>query len=237
MKTETKAPPVIKELDKRKRILVVDDHPMTRAGIAEWLRHEPDFDVCFEAENAGQAIEAIVSMRPDIVLTDITLPGRSGLELIKDIHAVRPDLPVLVISMHEESLYAERALRAGARGYIMKHESGSKVVEGVRAVLRGQVYVSEKTSERVLGLFSGHGKTALSARSGIERLRDREFDVFQLLGQGLSAHEIGDRLHLCAKTIDAHRANIKKKLSIKTTPELISYAAQWTTHQTLLANK
>jgi DNA-binding NarL/FixJ family response regulator len=237
MKTETKSIRIPTETDNRKRILVVDDHPMTREGIAQWLRHEPDFDVCYEAENASQAIEAIVSLHPDIVLTDITLPGRSGLELIKDIHAVRPDLPVLVISMHDESLYAERALRAGARGYVMKHESGSKVVEAVRAVLRGEVYVSEKTSARVLGLFSGNSKTAGSTRSGVERLSDREFDVFQLLGQGLSAHEIGARLHLCAKTIDAHRANIKRKLSIKSTPELISYAAQWNTHQTLLTGK
>jgi DNA-binding NarL/FixJ family response regulator len=237
MKTETKSPPIIKETANRKRILVVDDHPMTRQGIVQWLRHEPDFDVCHEAEDASQAIEAIVSLRPDLVLTDITLPGRSGLELIKDIHAIRPDLPVLVISMHEESLYAERALAAGARGYIMKHESGSKLVEAVRTVLRGQVYVSEKTSARVLGMLSGHGKASLSTRTGIERLSDREFDVFQFLGQGLSAHEIGTRLHLCAKTIDAHRANIKRKLTIKTTPELISYAAQWTAHQTLLAGK
>ena len=237
MKTETKSILVAKETDNRKRILVVDDHPMTREGIAQWLRHEPDFDVCFEAETASQALDAVVSMHPDIVLTDITLPGRSGLELIKDIHAVQPDLPVLVISMHDEALYAERALRAGARGYIMKHESGGKLVDAVRAVLRGQVYVSEKTSARVLGLFSGHGKTALSTRYGVERLSDREFDVFQFLGQGLSAHEIGARLNLCAKTIDAHRANIKRKLSIKTTPELISYAAQWTTHQALVSEK
>ena len=237
MKTATKVLPNIKETDNRKRILVVDDHPMTREGNVQWLRHEPDFDVCCEAESAAQALEMIVAQHLDIVLTDITLPGRSGLELIKDIHAMKPDLPVLVVSMHDESLYAERALRAGARGYIMKHESGMKVVEAVRWVLGGQVYVSEKTSARVLGLFSGQGKAALSSRYGIERLSDREFDVFQFLGQGLSAHEIGDRLHLCAKTVDAHRANIKRKLSIKTTPELISYAAQWTTHQTLVAPK
>ena len=221
----------------RKRILVVDDHPMTREGIAQWLRLEPDFDVCREAETAAHALEAVISLHPDIVLTDITLPGRSGLELIKDIHAVRPDLPVLVISMHDEALYAERALRAGARGYIMKHENGSKLVDAVRAVLRGQVYVSEKTSARVLGLLSGNGRTALSTRSGVERLSDREFDVFQLLGQGLSAHEIGARLHLCAKTIDAHRANIKRKLGVTTTSGLISYAAQWTTHQAILTDK
>ncbi len=237
MKTTLKPNPATNETSPRKRILVVDDHPMTRDGIAQWLRHELDLEICHEADSAASALEAVVSKHPDLVLTDITLPGRSGLELIKDIHAVRPDLPVLVISMHDESFYAERALRAGARGYIMKHESGTKVVEAVRSVLSGQVYVSEKTSARVLGLLSGHGKASSAARPGIERLSDREFDVFQFLGQGLSAHEIGRRLNLCAKTIDAHRANIKKKLSITTTPELISYAAHWTAHQTLLAGK
>jgi len=237
MKTATKTNPLLEETGNRTRILVVDDHPMTREGIAQWLRNEADFEVCYEAESASKALEAVIAMSPDIVLTDITLPGRSGLELIKDIHAVKPELPVLVISMHDESIYAERALRAGARGYVMKHESGSKIVEAVRKVLRGQVYVSEKTSARVLGLLSGNGKAALSTRSGVERLSDREFDVFQFLGQGLSAHEIGARLHLCAKTIDAHRANIKRKLLIKTTSELISYAAQWSTHQTILAEK
>jgi DNA-binding NarL/FixJ family response regulator len=234
MKTLTRFNPTSEETAARTRILVVDDHPMTREGIAQWLRSEPDFDVCHEAESASKALEAILLLQPDIVLTDITLPGRSGLELIKDIRAIHPDLPVLVISMHDESLYAERALRAGARGYIMKHESGGKIIEAVRKVLRGQVYVSEKTSARVLGLLSGNGRAALSTRAGVERLSDREFDVFQFLGQGLSAHEIGARLHLCAKTIDAHRANIKRKLSIKTTSELISYAAQWTTHQAIL---
>jgi DNA-binding NarL/FixJ family response regulator len=222
----------LKKAESIKRILVVDDHPMTREGISLWLRQEPDFQVCFETEDAPRALEAILADPPDIVLTDITLPGRSGLELIKDIHAVHADLPILVVSMHDESLYAERALRAGARGYIMKHESGARMVEAVRRILAGHVYVSDRTSERVLGLLAG--RRSLSPRPGIERLSDREFDVFQLLGQGLSAHEIGRRLHLCAKTIDAHRANIKRKLSIQTTAELISYASRWIAHQAMV---
>jgi DNA-binding NarL/FixJ family response regulator len=225
----------LKKLGSPKQIHIVDDHPMIREGISQWIQNEPDFEVACESETAAQALEAIVAHPPDLVLADITLPGRSGLELIKDIHAIQPDLPVLVVSMHEESLYAERALRAGARGYIMKHESGTKLVEAVRRVLDGHVYVSDRTSERVLGLLSG--RPNLSARPGIERLSDREFDVFQLLGQGLSAHDIGRRLHLCAKTIDAHRANIKRKLSIKTTSELISYAARWIAHQTITPGK
>jgi len=223
---------IAKKPEANKRILVVDDHPMTREGISQWIRHEPGFEVCFETENAALALASVIADPPDLVLTDITLPGRSGLELIKDIHAIHPDLLVLVISMHDESIYAERALRAGARGYIMKHESGARVVEAVRRVLAGHVYVSDRTSERVLGLLSG--RQSLSPRPGIERLSDREFDVFQLLGQGLSAHEIGARLHLCAKTIDAHRANIKRKLMIKTTSELISYASRWIAHQAIV---
>jgi len=195
------------------------------------IESEPDCEVAFECETAATALEIVISNSPDLVLTDITLPGRSGLELIKDIHAVEPDLPILVISMHDESLYAERALRAGARGYIMKHEGGPRLMQAVRRVLGGHVYVSDRTSERVLALLSG--RPNLSQRPGIERLSDREFDVFQLLGQGLSAHDIGDRLHLCAKTIDAHRANIKRKLTLKTTSELISYAARWIAHQTI----
>ena len=214
-----------------KRILLVDDHPVTRAGIGQWIEQETDFEVCFETETAESALEAIVSNPPDLVLTDITLPGRSGLDLIKDIHALHPNLPVLVVSMHDEFLYAERSLRAGARGYIMKHESCTHLLEAIRRVLDGHVYVSDRTSERVLGLLSG--RLNFSSRPGIERLSDREFDVFQLLGQGLSAHEIGRRLHLCAKTIDAHRANIKRKLAIKTTAELISYGSRWIAHQTV----
>jgi len=218
MKRKKQTPPA------QKRILLVDDHPMTRNGIAEWIRREPDFTVCAEAESAEQALDAVSKSKPDLVLTDITLPGKSGVEFIKDLHAMRPELPVLVVSMHDESLYAERVLRVGARGYIMKHEGGDKLMEAIRRVVSGQIYVSEKMSARILEVFSGRRPTP---RSSIEQLSDREFEVFQLIGQGLSTHEVANRLHLSAKTVDAHRASIKDKLEIKSMSELISYAARW----------
>jgi DNA-binding NarL/FixJ family response regulator len=211
------------------RVLIVDDHPMTRAGLVHLINHEPDLVVCAEAENAADALDAVGAYEPHLMLVDITLPGKSGLELVKDIKAIRPELPILVISMHDESLYAERVLRAGARGYITKHEGGKKLMQAIRHVLRGQIYVSEKMSAHILETFSG-GQAA-SVRSLIAQLSDREFEVFELLGEGLSARKIAERLHLSTKTVDVHRANIKAKLVIKTTPELISYAARWIEHR------
>ena len=214
---------------KKTRILVVDDHPMTRAGLIHVINHQPDLIVCGEAESAAQALDILDSSQPDLLLIDITLPGKSGLELIKDVKAMRPELLMLVISMHDESLYADRVLRAGARGYITKHEGGEKLMKAIRRVLSGKIYVSESMSAHILEIFSG-GQTAPD-RSSIEKLSDREFEVFESLGEGLSSQQIAKRLHLSAKTVDAHRANIKTKLNIKTTAELISYAARWTSHQ------
>ena len=213
----------------RMRVLIVDDHPMTRAGLVHVINHEPDLVVCAEAENAADALYGVDACEPDLVLADITLPGKSGLELVKDIKAIRPGLPILVISMHDESLYAERVLRAGARGYITKHEGGKKLMQAIRHVLRGQIYVSEKMYAHILETFSGGH--AASVRSLIAQLSDREFEIFELLGEGLSARKIAERLHLSTKTVDVHRANIKTKLVIKTTPELISYAARWIEHR------
>lgn len=214
---------------KKTRVLVVDDHPMTRAGLVHVINHQPDLTVCGEAESAAQALDILDSSRPDLLLIDITLPGKSGLELIKDVKAMRPELLMLVISMHDESLYADRVLRAGARGYITKHEGGEKMMKAIRRVLSGKIYVSESMSAHILEIFSG-GQTGLD-RSSIEKLSDREFEVFEALGEGLSSQRIAKKLHLSAKTVDAHRANIKTKLNIKTTAELISYAARWTSHQ------
>lgn len=214
---------------KKTRVLIVDDHPVTRAGLVHVINHQPDLTVCGEAESAAQALDILDSSRPDLLLIDITLPGKSGLELIKDVKAMQPELLMLVVSMHDESLYADRVLRAGARGYIMKHEGGEKLMEAIRHVLRGKIYVSESMSAHILEIFSG-GQTRLD-RSSIEKLSDREFEVFESMGEGLSSQQIAKKLHLSAKTVDAHRANIKTKLSIKTTAELISYAARWTSHQ------
>jgi DNA-binding NarL/FixJ family response regulator len=212
------------------RVLIVDDHPMTREGLVHVINHQPDLVVCGEAESAAQALDILASSRPNLLLIDITLPGKSGLELIKDVKAMQPELLMLVISMHDESLYADRVLRAGARGYITKHEGGEKLIEAIRRVLSGKIYVSESMSAHILEIFSG-GQTGLD-RSSIEKLSDREFEVFESLGEGLSSQQIAKRLHLSAKTVDAHRANIKTKLNIKTTAELISFAARWTSHQT-----
>jgi DNA-binding NarL/FixJ family response regulator len=214
-----------KRAAKRTRVLIVDDHPVTRAGLIRLIDEQPDLVVCGEAENAAKALDTVAASKPDLVLADITLPGKSGLELIKDLKAMRPALPVLVISMHDESFYAGRVLRAGARGYITKHEGGEKLMKAIHQVLSGKIYVSETMSTHILEIFSG-GQAA-AERSSIAQLSDREFEVFELIGEGLSAHKIAARLHLSAKTVDAHRANIKQKLEIKTTPELISFAARW----------
>src|ERR1700688_2568424 len=213
---------------RRVRVMIVDDHPMTRDGLAHMINHQPDMIVSGEAESAAQALAALETNEPDLMLVDITLPGKSGLEVIKDIKAIRPGLPVLVVSMHDESLYADRVLRAGARGYITKHEGGEKLMRAIRHVLSGKIYVSETMSAHILDLFST-GRTR--QRPSIENLSDREFEVFELIGEGLSARQIAARLYLSAKTVDAHRANIKEKLKIKTSAELISFAARWIADQ------
>jgi DNA-binding NarL/FixJ family response regulator len=206
------------------RVLIVDDHPMTRDGLVHLIDREPDLVVAWRAESAAQALQTVVSEQPHLALVDITLPDKGGIELIKDMKAVRPELPVLVISMHDESLYAERALRAGARGYITKQEGGAKLMQAIRHVLAGQIYVSEKTSARIVEIFSGQQS---GERSPIAQLSDREFEIFQLIGQGLATQEIGDRMRISSKTVEAHRLNIKSKLGLATAAELIAFAARW----------
>ncbi|HEU6449151.1 MAG TPA: response regulator transcription factor [Verrucomicrobiae bacterium] len=210
----------------KKRIFIVDDHPMMRQGLAALIGAEKDLSVCGEAENAECALDAIGPNKPDLVLADISLPGKNGLELIKDFQSVQPGLPVLVISMHDETLYAERVLRAGGRGYIMKQEGGKKLMEAIRQVLDGKIYVSQKMSAEILEIFSGRRAGAES--SPLEKLTDREFEIFQLIGKGKSTKEIAEQLHLSAKTVDVHRANIKEKLKLKSAPELIHFAVRWT---------
>jgi DNA-binding NarL/FixJ family response regulator len=210
--------------DKR-RIFIVDDHPMMRQGLAQLIGAEPDLAVCGEAENGEIALDSIGASKPDLVLADISLPGKNGLELIKDFQAMQPGLPVLVISMHDESLYAERVLRAGGRGYIMKQEGGKKLMQAIRQVLEGKIYVSEKMSADILEIFSG--RRAGAENSPVEKLTDREFEVFQLLGQGKGTRDIAEKLHLSVKTVEVHRANIKGKLKLKSAPELIRSAVRW----------
>mgnify|MGYP001580981459 CR=1 FL=1 len=209
----------------QKKILIVDDHPMMREGLAQLIGSEPDLSVCGQAETAFQAMDAVAALQPDLVLLDITLPDKSGLELIKDIQAMHAHQPMLVISMHDESLYAERVLRAGGRGYIMKQEGGKKLMLAIRQVLNGQIYVSEKMSAKILEIFSG--RRAENQSSPVAQLTDREFEVFQLIGTGKGTREIAEHLHLSVKTVEVHRANIKQKLQLKTAPELIRFAVRW----------
>lgn len=207
-----------------KRVLIVDDHPMMRQGLAQLVDNEPDLKVCAEAETAGQALNVTTSQKLDLILLDISLPDKNGLELIKDILAQNPGLPILVVSMHDETIYAERVLRAGARGYIMKQEGGKKLLVAIRQVLSGQICVSDKMSARILEIFSGRRS---DNSSPMERLSDREFEVFQLIGQGRTTREIAEHLHLSVKTVEVHRVNIKAKLSLKTATDLVRHAVRW----------
>ncbi|HEX4262954.1 MAG TPA: response regulator transcription factor [Verrucomicrobiae bacterium] len=208
-----------------KRILIVDDHPMMRQGLAQLIDNEPDLKVVAEADTGGQGLDIVVSQTLDMALIDISLPDKNGLELIKDIHTVKPELPILIVSMHDEALYAERVLRAGARGYIMKQEGGKKLLQAIRQILTGQIYVSEKMSARILETFSGRRSEGSS--SPVARLSDREFEVFQLIGQGKGTKEIAQHLNLSVKTVEVHRAKIKEKLSLLTATDLVRYAVRW----------
>ena len=210
--------------NERKQIFIVDDHPVFREGLVVLVKREADLAVCGEADNAPQALTAIGRLKPDLVLADIGLPGKSGLELIKDLRAVLPETAVLVISMHDETLYAERVLRAGGRGYIMKQEGPEKMLQAIRQVLGGQIFLSGKMSIRILDAFSGRRPQTGSA---IARLTDREFEILQLIGRGKDSHAIAEQLHLSVKTVDAHRGHIKEKLELKSGTELICYAARW----------
>jgi DNA-binding NarL/FixJ family response regulator len=213
----------------KKRILIVDDHPMMRQGLAQLIGAEQDLAVCGETENAGAALDAVRALKPDLVLADISLPGKNGLELIKDFQVLQPGLPVLVISMHDESLFAERVLRAGGRGYIMKQEGGKKLMQAIRQVLEGKIYVSEKISGGILEALSG--SRAGGESSSMEKLTDRELEVFQLIGQGKGTRDIAEKLHLSVKTVDVHRANIKTKLKLNSASELVRYAVRWVESQ------
>jgi DNA-binding NarL/FixJ family response regulator len=210
---------------KRWRVFLVDDHPMMREGMGRLIDGEPDLVYCGGAGNASQAISEIARCQPDIVITDLTMPGRGGLELIKDLKALHSELPVLVFSMHDELFYAERALRAGARGYLMKEAGSGKMLEAIRQVMSGQVCVSPRIAGKILDLFAG--QRPRGSQSPIEKLTDREFEVYQLIGGGMTTKEIADQLSLSQKTVAVHRANIKEKLGIASATELVRHAVRW----------
>lgn len=198
---------------------------MMRQGLAQLVNNEPDLTVCGEADTAGQALNGVPGSRPDLLIADISLPDKNGLELIKDLRALQPELSILVISMHDEELYAERVLRAGGRGYVMKQEGGKILMEAIRQVLSGKVFVSEKMSAKILEIFSG--RRDQSGGSPVQRLSDREFEVFQMIGEGKGTRQIAEHLHLSVKTVEVHRANIKEKLRLKTATDLVRYAVRW----------
>lgn len=208
----------------KKRILIVDDHPMMRDGLRQLIANEPDLEVAGEADDVAEALQQVEKLKPDLAIVDITLRASNGLNLIKDLHVRSPQTAVLVLSMHDESLYAERVLKAGGRGYIMKQEGGKRIIEGIRQVANGQTFVSPAVSAKILDSFSGHSRPEKAA---VEQLTDREFEVFQLIGQGFSTKEMADKLHVSVKTIEVHRVNIKEKLKTPTAPDLIRYAVRW----------
>jgi DNA-binding NarL/FixJ family response regulator len=213
------------EAPAKHRIFIVDDHPIVREGLSLMMNREPDLMVCGEAEEAATALQAITSTRPDFLIVDISLNGPDGLDLLKSIRVRFPNLPVLILSMHDESIYAERALRAGANGYIMKQEATEKVLIAVRQILNQKVYVSDRIANRMLQHYINGA--ANETHSPIAELSDRELEVFRLIGEGHSTRMIADELHLSVKTVESYQAHIKDKLSLKTGRELVQRAIQW----------
>ena len=207
----------------KRKIFIVDDHPMMREGLRGLINREPDLLVSGEAENARKALALIEKSSPDLALMDITLPDKNGLELVKDLRSLQPKLPILALSMHDELLYAERMLRAGAKGYVNKHQPPEELLKAIRQVLAGRIYLSQSMSESFLKRLTA-GPSA--ARSPMEILTDREFEIFQLLGDGNSAKEIARQLRLSEKTVAVHSGNIRQKLKLKNTAHLIRLAVE-----------
>jgi DNA-binding NarL/FixJ family response regulator len=206
-------------------VFLVDDHPLVREWLTHLINQQPDLVVCGEADNAQAALEAILRLKPEVAIVDISLKDQSGLELIKNLKQLQNSAAVIVLSMHDEALYAERVLRAGARGYIMKRETAKKVISAIRQVLEGKIYLSERLTSVFAERFLDGNSTSL--RSPIEQLSDRELEVFQLLGQGLETRLIAQKLHISVKTVQAFCARIKEKLELTSATELLREAVRW----------
>jgi DNA-binding NarL/FixJ family response regulator len=209
----------------RRTVLVIDDHPLLRQGLAMLINQQKDLQVCGEAEDVHAAMQLIMQKRPDIVIVDISLKGPDGLELLKSIRTTDPDLPVLILSMHDEAIYAERALRARANGYIMKQEATEMVLVAVRRILDGDVYLSDSMSKKMLQQYIDGAPSMLESR--IATLSDRELEVFCRIGEGRATREIAEELHLSIKTVETYQAHIKEKLGLRSGRELIQHAIQW----------
>jgi DNA-binding NarL/FixJ family response regulator len=213
------------EIQPTVRVLIVDDHPIVREGLASLLSKQPDFEICGEADDVPTAIRLVEETRPNVVTVDISLNCGNGLDLIRRINGSNPAIRLVVCSLHDETLYAERALQAGALGYVNKHEATRTIVKAIRTVLDGKIYLSDRMSERLARrLIGGHGKLE---RLAVETLSDRELEVFQLIGGGQTTAEIATKLHLGIKTVETHRRSIKEKLSLLNTAQLARDAAQW----------
>ena len=221
MKTLHSNPPLVV----RKKILVVDDHPMTRYGVTLRINVEPDLVVCGERDSAAEALAAVQHESPDLVLLDLSLAGKNGMEFLKDARALNPALRVLVFSMYPEALYAERVLRAGARGYIMKSQGAEKLMEAIRKVLQGDLYLSPVMLERIAARFTERPKGA--GTDLLATLTDRELEVFELIGRGMETRQIAQRLGVSVSTVETHRAHLKEKLGIASAPQLIRAAVEW----------
>jgi DNA-binding NarL/FixJ family response regulator len=205
------------------RVFLIDDHPIVRQGLALFIDREPDLMVCGEADGAASALQAIRDAVPDFIVLDISLDGPDGLELLKVVRSEYPSLPVLILSMHDESAYAERALRAGANGYIMKQEATEKVLTAIRQILRGDVYLSDRLTKRMLQQFV-HG--TVPPRDPLANLSDRELEVYRLIGAGHGTRQIADELHVSTKTVESYQAHIKEKLSLRNARELVQHAIE-----------
>jgi DNA-binding NarL/FixJ family response regulator len=208
-----------------KRIVIVDDHPLFRKGLEELIHSDGSFAVCGEAGNASEGIDVIRQLGPDLAIVDLSLPGANGIELIKNIRTEFPKLPILVLSMHDESLYALRALRAGAEGYVMKHEAMANVLQAIREVFNGRPYLSPAMAAQVITKFAH--PDAEGAADPVERLSDRELEILELIGKGREVRQIAKLLHLSPKTVETHRAHIKDKLDLKNSREVARFALQW----------
>lgn len=209
---------------KKKTVFVVDDHPLLRQGLALLINREEDLEVCGEAEEAQAAMNALAAKQPDVLIADISLNGPDGLDLLKTLRTQYPDLPVLILSMHDETIYAERALRARANGYIMKQEATEKVLVAVRRILDGEIYLSDRMANKLLHKYVSGASADMNSRLSI--LSDRELEVFRLIGEGRSTRQIAEKLRLSIKTVETYQAHIKEKLSLRSGRELVQHAIQ-----------
>jgi len=215
--------------EKKTQVLIVDDHPVVRDGLTTIINHEQDLNVCGEADDAHEALKAVTELKPDVVIVDISLKSSDGIELTKNIKAGNSKLPVIVLSVHDESVYAERALLAGAKAYLMKDAVSENIVKAIRTVLSNEIYVSNTISKKFLHKIARDKKG--TTKTPIENLSDREFEVFRLIGEGFKASQIAMQLHLSIKTIETYRSRIKEKLNLSNAAELLQYSIKWAKSQ------